>query len=303
METRKPLSAKDLESFTPQHDFFVGLDSDGCVFDTMARKQRDHFHPLIIKHWHLEKQADALIACADFSNLISRFRGSNRFPALLRTLEWFCRYPGVADSGIPLPKLDALRAYVHSGLTLGNPTLKSEMERTNDPELRRLYEWSLAVNEDIAQRMKPVPPFRQFLHALDALSSTCDLMVVSQTPEEALVKEWTLHHIADRVSSIPGQEAGPKAEQLRIAAMNKYPENHVLMVGDAQGDLQAAQEAGALFFPIMPNAEEMTWQRFEQEALPRFLNGTYAGAYEKQLITDFVDSLPTTPSWEKRVEV
>lgn len=299
MEAKKPILLQDLKNYQPAHDFFIGLDSDGCVFDTMATKQREHFHPLIIKYWHLEKCADALCACADFSNLISRYRGSNRFPALLRTLQWFNAYPGVAESGIELPKLDALRAYVNSGLTLGNPTLEEEVERTRDPELVRLLEWSLEVNKSIAERMRPVPPFPEFLAALKAMRESCDLMVVSQTPEAALRKEWGLHGIADSVSLIPGQEAGTKSDQLHVVAVGKYPTDHVLMIGDAQGDLAAAQKAGTHFYPIIAQKENGSWASFRTEAYPRFLQGTYAGEYEQKLIDSFVGCLPETPSWEK----
>ena len=32
--------AKPLKEFQPKHTFFVGIDSDGSVFDTMGIKQR-----------------------------------------------------------------------------------------------------------------------------------------------------------------------------------------------------------------------------------------------------------------------
>ncbi len=28
------------EEFTPKSDFFIGIDSDGCAFDTMELKQK-----------------------------------------------------------------------------------------------------------------------------------------------------------------------------------------------------------------------------------------------------------------------
>lgn len=288
-----------LRGFAPQHDCFVGIDSDGCVFDTMAVKQREHFHPLIIKHWHLERCADALIACADFSNLISCYRGSNRFPALLRTFTWFRNYPGVAESGVELPKLDALRAYVQSGLTLGNPSLRTEVERTGDPELRRLLEWSLEVSASIDGNMRPVPPFPEAVATMEQMRGTADLMVVSQTPEAALRREWKLHRIDGLVEIICGQEAGTKAEMLAAAAGGKYASGKVLMVGDAQGDLRSAREAGALFFPITPGDENNAWRRLREEGFPRLMNGTFAGDYETELKREFLGTLPSIPPWEE----
>ena len=129
------------------HDTLVGIDSDGCVFDTMTVKQREHFFPSIIRHWGLEACADALRACAEFVNLTSKTRGSNRFPALLHVFELLPDYPGARASGAKLPATDALRAYVQSGLPLGNPSLQAEVARTQDPELARVLAWSLALNE------------------------------------------------------------------------------------------------------------------------------------------------------------
>ena len=294
---REKTRSDDLRQLTPLHDSFVGVDSDGCMFDTMTVKQREHFHPLIIKHWHLESCAEALVTCADFSSLISKFRGSNRFPALLRTLQWFREYPGVAESGVELPKLDALRAYVNSGVPLGNPTLKAAVEKTNDPELRRVLEWSLEINRDIDQKMRPVPPFREAVATLELLHRKSDVVVISQTPEAALFKEWTLHGLTGKITRIAGQEVGTKAEQIRFAAEGKYDPSRIIMVGDALGDRLSAQEAGALFYPIMPGAEEESWKRFREEAYPLFLEGKYAGEYEDSVISRFEAALPSIPPW------
>ncbi len=33
-----------------KNDFFIGFDSDGCVFDTMELKHKECFCPTVIKH-------------------------------------------------------------------------------------------------------------------------------------------------------------------------------------------------------------------------------------------------------------
>ena len=63
---------------------------------------------------------------------------------------------------------------------------------------------------------------------------------------------------------------GSKTEHLTLAAKGKYPADQVLMVGDAPGDLKAARDVGALFFPINPGAEEESWERFVGEGIDRF---------------------------------
>ena len=48
----------------------------------------------------------------------------------------------------------------------------------------------------------------------------------------------------------------------------------------------AAQHADALFYPILVGKEKTSWERLVSEALPRFLAGTFAGAYQEQLLAE-----------------
>ena len=103
-------------------------------------------------------------------------------------------------------------------------------------------------------------------------AGTADMIVVSATPDEALDREWEEHDIARYVRVIAGQEMGTKKEHLGLAAEGKYAADHILMIGDAPGDLKAARGNDALFFPINPGAEDESWERFYHEgvaALPR----------------------------------
>ena len=280
------------------HDALVGVDSDGCVFPTMELKQRQCFHAEIIRCWQLESISGPLRACAEFVNLRSRWRGSNRFPALLRTFELLRTHPEVPAADVPLPETAALRAYCASGLPLSNVTLQQEANRTGDPELRRLLAWSLAVNDRIAQTVQSVPPFRGVRESLARICRQADLMVVSQTPEEALRREWQAQQLDSFPVVIAGQEAGTKTEQLARVDGGRYAAGRVLVIGDALGDLEAARNRKALFFPINPGQEEASWELFNAEACERFLAGTYAGAREAALIQQFEALLPAAPPWE-----
>jgi phosphoglycolate phosphatase-like HAD superfamily hydrolase len=100
------------------------------------------------------------------------------------------------------------------------------------------------------------------------------------------------------VAIIAGQEMGTKKDHLAIAAGGKYPPERVLMIGDAPGDLMAAQANGALFYPINPGHEEECWDRFVKEAGPRFLAGDYTRQYAARLIAEFERLLPETPPWK-----
>jgi phosphoglycolate phosphatase-like HAD superfamily hydrolase len=294
---KKSFSREDLLGFVPTFGTFVGIDSDGCVFDTMEVKQKDHFHPLIIKIWGLEAIEPQLRQAAEFVNLYSKWRGQNRFPALLQVFDLLHEWPEVVASGVKLPERQALRAYCRSGLPLGNTTLIAEAKRTGDPELARVVEWSLAVNRDIETRMRKILPFRGVRESLEKIRAGSDLAVVSQTPEEALVKEWEENNLAQYVQIIAGQELGTKAEHLQMITAGRYRPEKVLMIGDAMGDLVAAESLSACFYPINPGHEEASWKRFIEEAYDRFLAGTFRGAYQQKLNTEFAAFLPAQPPW------
>ena len=70
------------------------------------------------------------------------------------------------------------------------------------------------------------------------------------------------------------------------------------MVGDAPGDRNAAKANGVLFYPIDPGDEDTSWQRFFEEALPRFFAGTFAGEYMDAQIARFESLLPDQPPWK-----
>ena len=98
--------------------------------------------------------------------------------------------------------------------------------------------------------VRAVPPFPLVRECLERLSPQADVLVVSATPHEALLREWEEHDLAKYTVAICGQEIGTKQESLEAAA--KYPPDHTLMIGDAPGDHKAAVANHALFFPINP---------------------------------------------------
>ena len=123
-------------------------------------------------------------------------------------------------------------------------------------------------------------------------------MCISQTPAEALKREWAEHGIDKFVKIIAGQEMGTKTDHLGLAAKDKYPPAKILMIGDAPGDYKAAKSNGALFFPIVPGNEEASWERLYTEGLDRFFSSTFAGDYEATLLKEFDASLPEHPHWK-----
>jgi phosphoglycolate phosphatase-like HAD superfamily hydrolase len=235
---------------------------------------------------------------AEFLNLYSKWRGTNRFPGLTLTLDFLAERPEVTRRGTRLPALTGLREWLARETRLGNPALKAEVERTGDPDLAQALAWSEAVNRSISEIVRDVPPFPLVRESLEAMLGKADVVVVSATPGEALEREWAEHDLREHVALIAGQECGSKKEVLAVASGDRYPKDQVLMIGDAPGDLAAAQANGVLFYPIEPGFEDESWRRFLEEALPRFYDHSYAGPYMAERVERFLALLPEIPPWK-----
>jgi phosphoglycolate phosphatase-like HAD superfamily hydrolase len=264
----------------------------------MELKQKQCFTPNIIQYFGLEALAGVTRETTEFVNLYSRFRGQNRFKALLKTFDLLERRSEFVASGLALPDRNALRDWVSRAVALDNASLEEEAVCSADPSLWRVIEWSVAVNREIEARSEEVFPFSGANDCLKEACAQADLVVVSQTPTEALEREWQAHGMAHLPQLICGQELGTKADHLRGTAGERYAPGRVLMVGDAAGDRAAAAETGALFFPILPGRETQSWEEFRSEGLPRFFEGQFAGEYETKLLDRFDACLPETPPWE-----
>ncbi len=281
-----------------KHEYFVGIDSDGCAFDTMEVKHKECFIPNIVEYYHLAGVSKYAREAAEFVNLYSKSRGINRFPALIEALEWLKDRPEVQARGFEVRIPAALVAWIRRETKLGNPPLEAAVKAGGNPDLKQALEWSQAVNAAVGRIVHHVPPFPYVRESLEKLGPGADLFVVSATPNEALTREWQEHGLDQYVCAICGQEIGTKKESLANA--RKYPAGNTLMIGDAPGDHQAAQANGALFYPINPGAEDASWRRLYEEGIDRFFAGTFAGAYQARLLAEFETYLPERPPWLRK---
>ena len=289
-------SAQILRDFKPKHDFFIGIDSDGCVFDSMEIKHKECFTPMFVKHHKLQAVSKYAREVWDFVNLYSKTRGANRFPALVRALNLLRERSEVKARKVNVPSYPALEDWIKRESKLGNATLAAEVDGGNE-DLSHIKIWSDAINEQVSDIVHGVPPFPLLQDTLDKSLNRADMMVISQTPCDALEREWAEHDISKYVEIIAGQEMGTKTEHLKYSAVNKYDSNKILMIGDAPGDHKAAKDNKVLFYPIIPGNEEHSWERLYTEALDRFFAGTYEGEYEEKLFSEFDNSLPEKPNW------
>lgn len=297
MNLEEPFTRESLIRLIPQHNAFVGIDSDGSVFPTMAIKQKECLHNLIISRWHLEEIEKYVRETAEFVNLHSIHRGQNRFTCLYLTFELLRRRPEVLALKVRLPEFKSLKSFIDSGAPLSNAELERAVKISGDTELAEVLQWSREANELIALKAKNIAPFEWVRESLSAIRDNADAICVSQTPAETLRREWKEQDLLEFIRVIASQELGTKEEHIRLATQGKYARDKILVIGDAPGDLEAARQNNALFYPINPEHESESWKRFYEEAFALFLKGKYRGAYEEHLVSSFISMLPAKPPW------
>jgi phosphoglycolate phosphatase-like HAD superfamily hydrolase len=270
--------AEDLRVFCPVHNFFIGIDSDGTVFDSMQIKHVDVFIPVALKTWNIP-DAKQFGAVWENINLYSKTRGINRFKALDAALD------AVGFDTAPL------HAFTESGASLSNAALDAYAQKKPHPFLDEVLSWSRSSDTLFETLTKDLPPFEESVSAIKTLSLQADIMVISSASGAGLAQDWKRAGLSAYTALIAGQEAGGKKEQLSLAASKKYPADKILMIGDAPGDLEAAESIGAAFYPIIPKDENESWQLLRKEACAKFTNGTYRGQYENALIQTFFTRL------------
>lgn len=292
------MSQLGLDNFEKKSDYLIGIDSDGCAFDSMEIKHKECFIPNFINYMSLQSISKYAREACEFTNLYSKTRGANRFPAYLLALDLLAERPEVQARNAKLPELKGVRDWVARETKLGTKTIGPEADRTGDPDLKLAYDWSLAVDNTVNDLVHGVPPFPGVREALEAMGKQADLIVCSATPNGALQKEWLEHDIDQFVQSICGQESGSKKESLSACKAMGYAPEKMLMIGDAPGDMKAALDTGILYYPINPGHEEASWERFNNESLAKFFDGTFAGDYQQALIEEFNQYLPEHPPWK-----
>src|ERR1051325_949257 len=112
--------AQILKDFKPSKEFFIGIDSDGCIFDSMEIKHKECFTPMFIKHFRLQAVSKYAREVWEFVNLYSKTRGANRFPALSRALNLLHERAEVRARKVNVPETSALDEWIKRESKLGN---------------------------------------------------------------------------------------------------------------------------------------------------------------------------------------
>lgn len=275
-----------LDNFNKQKDFLICIDSDGCAIDTMDIKHIKCFGPCMVTEWNLEEWKEPILERWNEVNLYTLTRGINRFNGLAVALI------EINEKYITIEGLDEFVRWTEETKELSNESLEVEIEKTNNICLKKALEWSKSVNKSIDLLSDDEKcPFEGVKEAIILAKKVADIAIVSSANEKAVLDEWNKHGLLENVDIVLTQNIGSKSYCINKLIAKGYSRNNVLMVGDALGDLKAAEENEALYYPIMVRKEKESWSRFSKEALERFTSNSYYGEYQEKVIAEFKENL------------
>ena len=255
--------------FTDKFKFIVCIDSDGCAMDTMDIKHIQFFGPLAAEIFAIKDKIKFLEEWNRI-NLFSKTRGINRFKGLLLGLKF------AEKNGESVEDYTVFQKWCDETLSLSNQSLEEAYATSLDPVLKKALEWSKAVNNGIESELKGKDrPFEGVREALEVISQSAQIAIVSSANSEAVNSEWERHGLMPFVSEFFGQERGSKFAAIKeIKSQGFLPEN-ILMIGDAPGDLEAAKNNGVHFYPILYGKEKESWSNLINGVLKEFLVNKY----------------------------
>ena len=127
--------------------------------------------------------------------------------------------------------------------------------------------------------------------ALEFAHVRADVAIVSSANLGAVLAEWERHKLLPHTDVVLAQNAGTKAYCIGELLKRGYERNRVLMCGDSLGDLEAAQQNGVLFYPILVKKEKESWEEFIDKGFNKLIDGTYQGLYQEERINAFMNNL------------
>lgn len=272
--------------FQRKKDFLVCIDSDGCAMDTMNLKHYRAFGPELVKIFNLQDHAEPILHYWNKVNLFSKKRAINRFKGFFEV----CRY--IDKHFIPVDGLAVYEDFLYSGGKLSNEGIRLAYQTSGHPIFALAEQWSINVNKAIASiPLEDRIPFPYVYEAVEAVHAVADIAVVSSAHNAAVTAEWEQAGLTKFVTGIFTQESGSKKQVIAsLVQTGGYGSGCMLKLGDAPGDLQAAQGNGVFFYPIIPEKEAESWQQFKDTYLRLFIDGRYA-EQERQLIDRFYSEL------------
>ena len=276
------------DTFQKKSDFLICVDSDGCAMDTMNCKHFHCFGPCMVTEWELEQWKEPILKRWNEINLFQMTRGINRFKGLAMALKEIDRQYTAIEG------VDALVDWVETAPALSNDAVAKAADCADlagKKCLKKALSWSKAVNTAIVALPEEVKiPFAGAKDGLTAAKQIADVAVVSSANRDAVTEEWSKHGLLEQTDILLTQDCGSKSRCIAEMLKFGYDPAKVVMVGDAPGDRDAAEQNGVWFFPILVGKEQESWAEFQSTALPHLLNGTYAD-YQAEKNKEFLASL------------
>lgn len=276
-----------LSDFQKKKDYLICVDSDGCAMDTMNIKHSRCFGPCMVDEWDLAPWREEILARWNDINLFTMTRGVNRFKGLAMALS------EISEKYRPIEDVETLVDWAENAPELSNRALEAAIAANPaSVSLKKALAWSVAVNRAIValpeDQILPYPLARE---ALAFAHQRADVAIVSSANLDAVLAEWDKHGLLPHTDIVLAQNAGSKAACIAALLTHGYAPDHVLMCGDAPGDLAAAEKNGVYFYPIRVRHEEACWRAFMETAFDTLLSGNYGGEYQEAQKQAFIQNL------------
>lgn len=283
---KEKIMADKFAAYTKRNDFLICVDSDGCAMNTMDIKHFRCFGPCMVTEWGLEKWRGEILARWNEINLYTMTRGINRFKGLVKSLG------EIREKYCEIEDFSRLEQWVKEIAELSNDALEHEIKRADSVCLRKALSWSRAVNRAVERLPEEEKlPFEGVREALKQAWRNADIAVVSSANPGAVLEEWDLHGLLEYTDVALAQDSGSKEFCIGELMKRGYQPEHVLMCGDAPGDLEAAKKNGVYFYPILVRREAESWEEFREVGLKHFLEGSYGGQYQAKKERQFLVNL------------
>ena len=277
---------ESVKEFQRTKDFLVCVDSDGCAMDTMDIKHIRCFGPCMVEEWGLEEWREPILKRWNEINLYQKTRGINRFKALALILT------EIHHNYVRIDDLDNLVYWADHAKELSNSSLEAAAEEADSISMRKALNWSKQVNKKIDELPdEEKKPFAGVKAALEEIHKYADVAIVSSANRKAVLDEWGKEGLLECTDIVMAQDCGSKSHCISTLKQSGYADDHVLMVGDAPGDLQAAEKNQVLFYPILVKREQESWKELAEKGLQVFLAGQYENGYEKEKREQFWSNL------------
>ena len=276
-----------LQEFERRKDYLICVDSDGCAMDTMDVKHYTCFGPCMVDEWALDAWRESILQRWNEINLYTMTRGINRFKGLAMALK------EIHEQYMPIEDLDTLLCWAENSPELSNDALQKAIDANpSSVSLKKALNWSKTVNENITRLPDEKKlPFPMAKEALQFAHERADVAIVSSANLGAVLEEWEMHGLLQHTDIVLAQDAGSKSHCIGELLKKGYDRAHVLMCGDAPGDLDAAEKNGVFYYPILVRSERESWEEFILQGFERLLSGEYAGTYQAQKKEQFFKNL------------